>query len=377
MELGSDARTGIWPHRDATDAYTIAKERGYDEIVAIIQQQEERRRKGLSSQGSAINSTTSEVHKAIMEDRCDEALRILESDLSLVGACNNYGATPLHIAAFRHNPEMVEWLLDHGAAVDAMAPFDIPPVLYQVTQGSGKTPLDYAAMVAGWSSHGQDFCFLETSGIEPARFHETVRLLRSREAVLTPRAAVALGDQRTVLQMHEAGRLNNAIHFFRGGLLSIAVRVNRIEMVSLLLDLGCDPDESATAEDGSRSWGMPLWFGAMCGRYEIAELLLARGADVNGVVYACGDSLCTADATGDQKMKTLLLGQGARLTVEHVANHQDQKTAKAILDGTTPAQSLNVSEPSHTDLAEQLLWAAGGSDSEIVRNAMIRGGITF
>ena len=30
----------------------------------------------------------------------------------------------------------------------------------------------------------------------------------------------------------------------RGGLLSIAVRVNRPDMVSLLLDLGLDPDES-------------------------------------------------------------------------------------------------------------------------------------
>jgi ankyrin repeat protein len=195
-----------------------------------------------------------------------------------------------------------------------------------------------------------------------------VQLLRSKGAVLTPRAAVAIGDQQVVMQMHREGRLNNDIHFFRGGLLSVAVRVNRIEMVSMLLDLGLDPDESAApAIVGRRSWGMPLWFAAMCGRHEIAELLLARGSDVNAIVYACGDSLCIADDTEDEKMKALLLDHGARITVERVASQSDRETAKGILDGTIPAQSLNVDDPSHLDLAEQLLWAAGSSDPEIVR----------
>jgi ankyrin repeat protein len=143
------------------------------------------------------------------------------------------------------------------------------------------------------------------------------------------------------------------------------VRVHRPDMVSSLLDLGLDPDESVMAGDGTRmSWGMPLWFTAMCGRHEIAELLLTRGADVNAIVFACGDAWSIADRTGDEKMKALLLEHGARLTVEHVP---DSETAKAILDGTLPAQSLNVSEPSLTELAEQMLWAAGKRDPEIVR----------
>jgi ankyrin repeat protein len=368
MELGSDARKGIWPHRDATAAHTIATDREYEEIVAIIEKQEERRRQELSSAGSSISPKTDEIHKAIQEDRCDDAIRILEGDLSLIEACNNYGVTALHVAARAHNPDMVKWLLDHGASADPLAPFDVSPHLFQITEGTGRTPLDYASIVAGWSAHGRDFAFLENSQIEPARFHETVQLLQASRAVLTPRAAVAIGDKQAVMQMHQAGRLNNDIHFFRGGLLSIAVRVNRIEMVTLLLDLGFDPDEPATpTEDGSRSWGMPLRFAAMCGRHEIAKLLLGRGADVNAVVYACGDALGNANATKDEKMKTLLCEHGARVTVEYVAEQKDRETAKAILDGAITAQSLNCDEPSHTELAEQLLWAAGGSDSEIVR----------
>ena len=36
MQHGADARQGIWPHRDATSPLTIATERGYVDIVAII-----------------------------------------------------------------------------------------------------------------------------------------------------------------------------------------------------------------------------------------------------------------------------------------------------------------------------------------------------
>jgi len=43
MRHGANARHGIHPHRDATAAWTIAKERGYQEIVAIIEEEELRR----------------------------------------------------------------------------------------------------------------------------------------------------------------------------------------------------------------------------------------------------------------------------------------------------------------------------------------------
>lgn len=365
MELGSDARRGIWPHRDATAAFTIARERGYGEIVAIIEQAEERRRKEMSSVDATLSSKTDEIIKAILEDRSDEAIQILESDLSLVGACNLGGVTPLHVAAWSHNPAMVGWLLDHGAAVDAQAQYDVPVRLQRGERKvPGRTPLDYAAIVAGWAPEGRDsiFYFMENARKDRALFYETVQLLRSRGAVLTPHAAVAVGDKEAVLQMHREGRLRNEVHRLRGGLVTIAVRVNRIDMVLLLLDLGFDPDESFTAEDGIiESKGMPLWTASMCGWHEIAELLLARGADVNAIVFACGDSICTA---ADEKMTALLRKHGARLTVETVT---DRETAQAILEGTIPAYSLNVPEPTLTDLAEQMLWASAGSNSEIVR----------
>ncbi len=43
MRYGANARQGIDPHRAATAAWTIAKEQGYDEIVAVIKAEERRR----------------------------------------------------------------------------------------------------------------------------------------------------------------------------------------------------------------------------------------------------------------------------------------------------------------------------------------------
>src|SRR5205823_10351222 len=48
MDRGANAREGVYPHRDATSALAIATERGYDEIVAIIEAAERRRREAMS-----------------------------------------------------------------------------------------------------------------------------------------------------------------------------------------------------------------------------------------------------------------------------------------------------------------------------------------
>lgn len=352
MQLGAEARQGIWPHRDATSAFTIAKDRQYLEIVAIIEQEEESRRRAFGSPGAKVDSKIGDVFDAIRGRRGAAAVQILESDPTLVGSCDAHGAMPLHVAASVHDAQTVAWLLAHDARVDAR-------------NAEGKTPLDVAAIAAGWSANDRFFPYLNNAGVDPACFDEVVRQLRSAGADLTPRAAVAIGDRHAVTQMRREGRLKNEIDFWGGGLLTIAVRVNRMEMVSLLLDLGFDPDERATpTADGGEGWGFPLWFAAVCGRHAIAELLIQHGADVDSIFYASGNPLGCAQATGDRKMEELLLMHGARITVEQV---EDRKTVNAILDGAIPATSLNVREPSHTDLAEQMLWSAGPRDPEIVR----------
>jgi ankyrin repeat protein len=356
MQLGADARVGIWPHRDATSAYAMAVDREYGEIVATIEREEENRRARLNHEGMSTGTAVDALRQAITKGRAAEAIALMEGDPALIGACDMDGVTPLHLAAWKHDPALVAWLLDHGASPGACA---LPAA------EMGTTPLDAAATSAGWAPEGRDriYYFMANAHVDPARFYETARLLLAKGAELTPRAAVALGDREAVLRLHREGRLANEINPW--GLLAIAVRANRLDMVATLLDLGFDADEAVVGDDGSRSGGAPLWFASMCGRHEIAELLLARGADVNAVVGACGDALGRA---GDEQMKALLLKHGARITVEQLpGGEQGREMAKAILAGTLPASSLDVANPTLTDLAEQMLWAASWNDPEIVR----------
>jgi ankyrin repeat protein len=56
MEYGADARKGIYPHRDATSALTMASERGYDEIVEIINNVESRRAPDRNSEARSAEA---------------------------------------------------------------------------------------------------------------------------------------------------------------------------------------------------------------------------------------------------------------------------------------------------------------------------------
>src|SRR4029077_9742813 len=65
MQHGADARAGIHPHRDATGALTLASERGFDEIVAIIHEEEQRRREAMRAPHAAVTSSQDQLSQNI------------------------------------------------------------------------------------------------------------------------------------------------------------------------------------------------------------------------------------------------------------------------------------------------------------------------
>src|SRR5260370_29408747 len=183
MRHGDSAREGIHPHRDSTAGWTIAKERGYEEIVAIIEEEEQRR---------------------------------------------------------------------------------------------GETKSEPSA---------------EVIGDEAAR------------------AAVGSGDIEWLRARHAEGSLANPVRWDAGGLLTVAVRQNRLEILTLLLDLGFDPDERVSSGEGAwvaYSQGYPLWYCAALGRCEMAEMLLERGANSNVHVDSSGSAVHRPDSHKQMEMVGLL-----------------------------------------------------------------------
>jgi hypothetical protein len=74
MEHGADPHLGIWPNRDATSALTIATERRYDEIVAILSQRAEL---GTENPRMLIPSD-GPLTIAVKQDRPDALRELLE-----------------------------------------------------------------------------------------------------------------------------------------------------------------------------------------------------------------------------------------------------------------------------------------------------------
>lgn len=239
MRSGANARAGIYHHRDATTAWTIAREREYPEIVAIIEEEEQRR----------------------------------------------------------------------GPAKDRPAPK------------------------------------VEMVGDEAAR------------------TAVASGDTEWLRARHAEGTFVNPIRWDGGGLLTVAVRENRPEILALLLDFGFDPNERISEGEGdwvAYSQAFPLWACAALGRPEMAEMLLARGADPNAHVDSSGSSVHSAYSHKQWEMVELLRRHGGLVTADTAAIYRQTELAR---------QMLAEGQPVADDL---LRHGACGGAVEIVRMALER-----
>ena len=338
MKAGADARKGIWPHRDATSAFALARDRGYRDVLAVIEEEEMRRREEVSCPNSRISPVQDQISAAISKGDGQTALRLLKEDPSLINACDRNGATPMHIAAEEGNVELVSWLLTKSASARKQ---DL----------KGLTPLDRAALAA----YPNNPC--------TQKFSAVAKLLLENGAQLTIRAAVALADLSRIRELIETSpELLRQIDS-QGGLLTLAVNHGQVEAVRLLLDLGADVDERIVlkeVEEPTPSWGMPLWHAALAGHFDIAKLLLDRGADPNANVYASGWPLRNAWVNNHERVKQLLLERGAKVHPYMLAELHDIAAAESLL-----------AHESSEEVISELAWSAADHGcSEIVELAL-------
>jgi ankyrin repeat protein len=352
LEAGADTRGGIWPNRDATSPRTIAEERGYDEIVALMATHEE---KGGARSGNALGDGMRRLRDAMMTGGEPAVIAVFESQPALAGICPPDGVTILHRAAGHGSLRVAKWLLDHGADGNKKSQPDF-------WRREGRTPLEFAV----WEC-------AEDSGRSASE--AMAALLIERGAQLTPLAAAALGRWDYLASCPRDSLQGK-------GLLQAAVRGDRSDVLRRLLEMGLDPNERiqiGQLEDQTFSSGGPLLEAVNIGRIDMARLLLAHGADPNASVFTSGSATAAAYTGGsprgqapDQAMIDLMVEYGGWIDAASVGYLRNVELARRMLQGEVDPH-LESGTFSGETAEEQILWSgASGRSAEIVRMALER-----
>ncbi len=286
MDFGADPFKGIWSHRGATGARTLAADRGHDEIVAIIDEAlAQRRREQARARPAPVpafdesSPFVAELFAAFMRGDEPGIIALIEQRPEIIHWHAGDGWTPLHHASLLSLVDVVRWLLEHGADVNACEPSWWTPLelvgVYRKNHTPGKT-----ALIAS--------------------------LLKEHGAAMTGGAAIVLGDTDWLRAAHAAGTLDVPQGY---GLITRAVIRQRPDILKVLLDLGLDPDDRrrlGNLDEVVWSWGEPLRECVRCDSLECAELLLERGADPNPSIYAASSPMFEA-CKGDKREMIALL----------------------------------------------------------------------
>lgn len=332
VQRGAKFDAGIYPHREATGALTIAQERGLDSIAEIIRDEDEKQQLA-ACENIEISPENDALFEAVADKDVYEALRLIDAQPELLNACHRNGGSVLYAAACGGLYNLVHTLLARGADFRHLTP-------------AGASPLDGAVQ------HARPRVLPLNEGCLIA-----AGLLLQAGCDISLETAVALGDMPHVRKMavdRPERFVNDGV--MRLGLLQRAVEADNVEMVQLLLELGCHPDdehELGEYESRPKSGGEPLTRAAGSGQCEIAQILLEAGADPNKGPYASGNPVGQAYNNRDSRMKGLLLRYGGIL-----------EATFAGLEGETAVAAVCLHKD--RDLAESLLWAAGcGGDIDL------------
>ena len=339
LEFGADPDGGIYPNRDATSPFVIARDRGYDEIRDVIDTA--RRQRGARGPSGPTDATR-KLDQAYQSGSEEAMIALFEEHPDLADLCPPDGRTLLHHMAGCGALRVMKLLLDHGAEVNRKS-------------DDGWTPLDFAA-----TGRGGDWIF------DNAKFERVAELLLTHGAELSPVSAAALGRSDYLAKWSKRDLEGKEV-------LEAAVKGNQPDVLRRLLDTGLDPDErTQVGHIAEQAWsaGGPLFQAVVLNRIEIARLLLERGADPNANVWTAGSPAYRAYVGRDPEMIALIERYGGWIDAGSAGYARQTEIARKMLAGEIDPH-LETNDFSGRTVAEQLLWGGASALSvEIVRMAL-------
>jgi ankyrin repeat protein len=268
----------------------------------------------------SVSLYAQDIFDAINNSDTDKVKLLIREAPDLVNAKNPNEQSPLHFAAFNSNPEIIKFLVEHGAAVDIKNKMALTPFYYAALSGNreimdyllaygankkdlelrnpwGRTPLCAVSRDGGNAETiktlidlGADINAKDNSGWSPIQlaawrpYRDVVDLLTAASADLE-------------IGKDEGKRLfNNALSFGLDNLfdkmisLGMSVDTGNAETKALILSAAGGGSKRITEFLINKGWDVnyknvygwaPIHRAAEQGHKEIISLLLENGADIN------------------------------------------------------------------------------------------------
>ena len=305
--------------------------------------------------------TVKRLAEAIRAGHLARVRAMLRARPEIVDLTMSYGDEhrPIHFAVMKRSPEMVRLLMLHGAdARQGIHPHRDATAAWTLASERGYQEI-VAIIEEEERRRGQ------------VKSEPTAELIGDEAA----RTAVASGDMEWLRARQAEGTFVNPVRWDGGGLLTVAVRHNRPEMLTALLDFGFDPDERVSIGEGdwvAWSQGYPLWCCAALGRREMAEILLQRGANPNVHVDSSGSAVHSAYSHKQWDMVELLRRHGGVVSADTAALYRQTDLARQMLADEARGTLHGIVSPGKPVAEELLNFGASGGDPEIVRMSLER-----
>jgi ankyrin repeat protein len=283
-------------------------------------------------------------------------------ELVNVDQAENDERKPLHIAVLARQPAIVRLLMQRGADPHC----GIWPhrgATGALTMADERGDVEMAAIIRDEESRRAQ---VRPASLDPETRDALSAAFRDGDET-TARDAIATGNAEWLRARHAEGRLAD-----QRGLVTHAVKLQRPEMLALLLELGLDPDERGRVgglDEDVPTWGSPLRDAVIAGRRDLAQILLEHGANPDTNVYAASSALYEAHKRGDEQTQQLLERRGARFGPGFVGELglTDQAAALLAAEAASGPHAAGQASP----VARELIWGAlGGPSPEIVRLAL-------
>lgn len=235
------------------------------------------------------------------------------------------GFSPLHLAAQSFNAALIEWLIDHKAAVNARTRTGSTPLILTMSGGDFAEialPLIHAGAALDAKDNGGKDALAHA---REAKNWSMVTGLLTEEAKIDKPGELALEAAKTAAELEiTSGRL--------------------FSILSPILSTGLNPNVQDTNGTPLLTWA------ARAGSEEAVKLLIEKGADVNTLDGRGRTALMWAEMIRCEPVKQALMTAGA-------------KTSLRDLDGRTAADFATLTDPT---LSEPLMGISDGKPAPLL-----------